>query len=649
MSTNQMNKLIQTLHKVLLGQDAATMTDGQLLDYFVSRRDEVALDTLVRRHGPIIWGVCHRVLRNHHDAEDAFQATFLVLVRKAASIVPREMVGNWLYGVANQTALKARDTSAKRQSRERQMANLPETAATDQNLWQDLKPMLDQELRNLPAKYRAVILLCDLDGMTRKEAARQLGCPEGTVAGRLAQARAMLAKRLARHGFAVTGGSLATILAQDAAASVPASVLSATIKTAVLVAASQGAMTSAVSSKVAVLTNGVVNAMMMTKVKKATIAVLAFGLIAMGGTLLSYQIAVEPTKSLEPDEPKQKPLPQAEREQSDEQKITFAVQNMKRNLDGISHFTCRYSVNYCNAPTLEDAMLDRNVERKTSLHVSWIVKKPVERFLVVKDKELLDEPISRLKAPRGKRGPIDAGGKGVYYPKVYTNYLWDGALLLGVSDIGVAAIDLGFRGGSHPRGPGTPLEGEAFYYTDPDRYLKNDKDRQVTLSGISPSGLWQFHFGPAGERPQSKTALDPKRGFLPVRASHWVEFHNGKELTEGYSDWYATHFQKVGNDSWITIRSFHDVTHVVTKKDPEKPRIYFREFKVERFDADKMVNEEDLAITIPSGHQVQAHQVEWSKWALFRTSEDRLVSHDKLPQLWKELEKSAEYWKSRAR
>src|SRR5262245_12293223 len=202
MVTSQRSGVIQHLRRTVLLRDGVGLTAGQLLEDYLSRREEAALAVLVRRHGPMVWRVCRRVLRNYHDAEDAFQATFLVLVRKAASIVPRKMVANWLYGVAHQTALKARATAARRRGRERQMADLPEPAGTEQKLWRDLQTLLDEELSRLPDKYRAVIVLCDLEGKTRKDAARQLGCPEGTVAGQLARARAMLAKRLARHGLA---------------------------------------------------------------------------------------------------------------------------------------------------------------------------------------------------------------------------------------------------------------------------------------------------------------------------------------------------------------------------------------------------------------------------------------------------------------
>src|SRR5262249_44498446 len=227
MATSQMNGVIQHLRKAVLLRDGAGLTDGELPEDYLSRRDEAALAALVRRHGPLVWGVCRRALRNYHDAEDAFQATFLVLVRKAASIVPREMVANWLYGVAHQTALKARATAAKRKGRERQVTEMPEPAVAEQDLWRGLQPLLDEAVSRLPGRYRVVIVLCDLEGKTRKEAAQQLGRPEGTVAGRLARARTMLARRLAQRGVVLSGGALAAVLSQHAAsACVPPSVVS---------------------------------------------------------------------------------------------------------------------------------------------------------------------------------------------------------------------------------------------------------------------------------------------------------------------------------------------------------------------------------------------------------------------------------------
>jgi RNA polymerase sigma factor (sigma-70 family) len=263
-ATSQVNEVIQHLRRVL--GDGAELTDGQLLEDYLSRRDEAALAALVRRHGPMVWGTCRRVLHNYHDAEDAFQATFLVLVRKAASIASRELVANWLYGVAHQTALKARATAAKRKERERQVTEMPEPAVPRPDPGRDLQSLLDEELSRLPDKYRAVIVLCDLEGKTRKETAQQLDCPEGTVAGRLARARIMLAKRLTQRGVAVSGGVLAAMLLQQGvSAGVPESVLSSTIRAASCFSAGQVAATEAISVQVTALTEGVLKAMLMSK------------------------------------------------------------------------------------------------------------------------------------------------------------------------------------------------------------------------------------------------------------------------------------------------------------------------------------------------------------------------------------------------
>src|SRR5262249_39553350 len=147
---------------------------------------------------PMVLGVCRRVLRNEADAEDAFQATFLVLVKKAASIRPRGMVGNWLYGVAHTTALKARAMRTRRLAKEREAAARPKPEAAA-GAWEQLHGLLDQELKALPDKYRAAIVLCDLEGKSVKEAAQQLGCPPGTIGSRLARGRRLLSRRLARR------------------------------------------------------------------------------------------------------------------------------------------------------------------------------------------------------------------------------------------------------------------------------------------------------------------------------------------------------------------------------------------------------------------------------------------------------------------
>src|SRR5262245_3371568 len=158
MATSQTSKAVQHLRRAVLLHEGAGLTDGELLGCFIEHRDQAAFAALVRRHGPMVWGVCRRLL-NHHDAEDAFQATFLVLVRKAASVLPREMVANWLYGVAHQTALQVRRMATRRRARERQVADMPEPAVTEQDLWRDLQPLLDETVSRLPDRSRAVIVM----------------------------------------------------------------------------------------------------------------------------------------------------------------------------------------------------------------------------------------------------------------------------------------------------------------------------------------------------------------------------------------------------------------------------------------------------------------------------------------------------------
>jgi RNA polymerase sigma factor (sigma-70 family) len=283
MAMTPITNLAQHLRQAVLTRDGVELTDGQLLEDYVSRRNEAALAALVCRHGPMVWGVCRRILRDHHDAEDAFQATFLVLVRRAASVVPREMVSNWLFGVAHQTALKARSTAAKRGRRETQVSPMPEPAQPEPDGAPDLRPLLDQEVSRLPTKYRAVLVLCDLEGKPRKEVAQQLACPEGTVGGRLARAREMLAKRLLRHGVTLSAGGLAAALSQNAAsAGVPAALADATINAAYLVAAGQSPA-GVISANVAALTEGVLRTMLLSRLKTAMmVLLLAIGLVGVG-------------------------------------------------------------------------------------------------------------------------------------------------------------------------------------------------------------------------------------------------------------------------------------------------------------------------------------------------------------------------------
>jgi RNA polymerase sigma factor (sigma-70 family) len=264
-------------------------SDGELLERFLASRDGAAFEILLDRHGPMVWGVCRRILPDYHDAEDAFQATFLVLARRAASVSPRASVAAWLHGVAKRIAWKGKAISARRRSRERSSPQMRDVAADTEEPWSELIPLLDQELSRLPERYRAVIVLCELEGLTRREAAAQLGWPEGTVASRLVRGRALLAGRLSRRGLALPLGAGALLLWQNVtlAAGVPRVLITATVGAACQVATGPAAA-GMVSSPMLALARRAINGMLLKKVLLA-VTLMEFGI--MGGGLAYFALA----------------------------------------------------------------------------------------------------------------------------------------------------------------------------------------------------------------------------------------------------------------------------------------------------------------------------------------------------------------------
>jgi len=210
MAIGSLQSMLQRMRR-LVGAES----DGALLERFAQQRDETAFEALMERHGPMVLGVCRRLLGDTTDADDAFQATFLVLVRKASAVADRTRLGNWLYGVATRVALKARGQLARRRNREgREVPDMIVPQSADP--WHELRPLLDEELRQLADRYREPIVLCCLQGMSNAEAARMLGCPEGTVSGRLTRAREQLRQRLARRGVVMPSSALSLALSHVA-------------------------------------------------------------------------------------------------------------------------------------------------------------------------------------------------------------------------------------------------------------------------------------------------------------------------------------------------------------------------------------------------------------------------------------------------
>ena len=290
MAAMQVRKFVCQLRGVLARRETADLTDADLWQRYVRDRDESAFETLVRRHGPMVLGVCRRILRNEQDAEDAFQATFLVLVRKAASIQSPSTIASWLHGVAYRTALEARGASARRRA---VVAEMPPRTVMPEDPWAELWPVLEQELGRLREQYRAVVILCDLEGKTRKEVARQLGWAEGTVASRLARGRSLLGTRLARRGF--TGALVAAaLIGGTASARVHAELMGSAIQ------AARGRL----SPRVVALTEGVLKSMLLTKVKSTLAVLLVLGIVTLGGgALISNTLATEPPKGTPPANP----------------------------------------------------------------------------------------------------------------------------------------------------------------------------------------------------------------------------------------------------------------------------------------------------------------------------------------------------------
>jgi cobalt-zinc-cadmium efflux system membrane fusion protein len=273
-------RLVRRLTTGTLGE----LPDARLLERFVAGRDQAAFAALVRRHGPVVLGVCQRALGDAPDADDVFQTTFLVLARKAASLGRPALVGNWLYGVAYRTAVRARSEAARRRGRERPLVEVPITDSEAEVVWRDLRPVLDDELSRLPAKYRLPLVLCYLEGRTAGEAARLLGCPRGTVLSRLARGRECLRPRLIRRGLALSTGPLATLLFETPlTAAVPPSLIEAAIQ------APRLATAAGTSARAAWLANGIGRAIGETKLRIAAGLVLVLGVLGAGTGLFAQR------------------------------------------------------------------------------------------------------------------------------------------------------------------------------------------------------------------------------------------------------------------------------------------------------------------------------------------------------------------------
>jgi RNA polymerase sigma factor (sigma-70 family) len=263
--------LARLLRNVLASAGASEAPDAELLTRFLSRQDDGAFKAILRRHGPMVLAACRRLLPESHDAEDAFQATFVVLVRKAHSLRQPELLGSWLYGVAHRTARKVRTAAARRRTLESKTLPRPTPDPLTEAAERDLAALLDEEVSRLPEKYRIPFVLSHLEGLTHEEVSRRLGCPRETVTTRLVRARERLRARLVRRGVAVPAAGAALLWCQNASA-VPETLLAATAGAARRLAAG-----GAISPHLIAITEGVLQSM-----KTIRVTTVLFGLLAVG-------------------------------------------------------------------------------------------------------------------------------------------------------------------------------------------------------------------------------------------------------------------------------------------------------------------------------------------------------------------------------
>jgi len=282
--------VISFLRRIHCTEALAGAPDEELLEQFVAHRDDAAFTVLLRRHGPMVWGVCRRLVADRQDAEDCFQATFLVLSRKAASIGRGKLLANWLFGVARRAALNARAMRARRAEHEQLCEYPPDARGTTPTLWDDVRSVLDEELAKLPRKYRLPLLLCGLEGMTHAEAGKHLGWPTGTVAGRSSRGRELLRTRLMRRGILAPAAALSAWLTAEAAqAGVPAQLAAASVRTA-LASLMAGRSTSAcVPTAVATLVHGVLGQMVLRRLLETTAILVAASTAMLGAAAGIWQ------------------------------------------------------------------------------------------------------------------------------------------------------------------------------------------------------------------------------------------------------------------------------------------------------------------------------------------------------------------------
>jgi len=422
MAKGESPAVLRDIHTLFHVGTSNGLTDAQLLDRFRARADlkssEAAFAGLMARHGPMVLGVCRRALSNPDDVADAFQATFLILVRKADSVRVEDSLGRWLYGVSRRVSVRAKLAAARRSTREVRGIEMVAASAADADL-DELRHVLDEEIGRLPEKFRSAVVLCDLGGLGHDEAARQLGCAVGTVKSRLSRAREKLRSRLIRRGVAPTALAL---YAESTSAAVPATLMAATVKGAI------GYADLAVSPAVTLLIQGVLRAMFLNKLGMVAITVVASLALATGAGVLARQAAA-PSPRDEPGEQRAEQKAGAKKESgntarstatdlggpSDQEDESFdRIESLRLDIELLSlEVKARKSgIQFTDNQLVQALLSDENNNARTGIDIDSL-KKSLEGFrkdFISKTKELRQKQRQLDQLQANKRTGIDRRG-----------------------------------------------------------------------------------------------------------------------------------------------------------------------------------------------------------------------------------------------
>jgi RNA polymerase sigma factor (sigma-70 family) len=480
----------------------AGLTDGELLERFLASgaASEAAFEALLERHGAMVLGVCRRILRDEHAADDAYQATFLILVRRAGAIRRRESLGPWLHGVARRVAQRAQGDARLREGHEARAAIDPATAVTEPSV-DDRGAALHVEIDRLPEKYRAPIVLCYLQGLTVQEAASHLRWPVGTVGGRLARARARLRVRLERYGLAMP-------LALDFRRVVSLSLSRSTLRAAVELSAGHAAG-AVVSGRVVVFMEGVLQSMFWTKLKGAAVLTVALGALISGGVMLARGL----------EEPTGPPKRGNETVAAPPTDNAPAVIDPKVVIHSITdHITANYAQIHALRATLETTNIDRSVTKREeitrtnpnglTIHMVREPRTVRKERLLLRGKDLLRETID---PPNGGTWSLFDDVWTQYVPEAKTAWIRTTEQMPGIFPLdprNVASQELRTR------------------FVD---QLRDDQvleaGRTQTTDGTARMSVLLEHTFKGGDKQRYRCEFDPARRDLPTRV---VVLHEGK-------------------------------------------------------------------------------------------------------------------------